>query len=313
MKSASVRAYHPDWNGVLRLSWKDGRTRRPSDQMGGVFRFDDGLLKIDWDDSKSDFFRRAGNGDFFHEHPRAVDIHDLDLLRIGPAIVRPTRVAVSIFDGVREINLRLGTSDIPTFLQVFHDREYDSPSLPRRARAIVDLGANIGCSALFFAQKYPRAKILAVEPEPDNFHSLRGNILGLEDRIIPHWGAAWIADGEINLRLHDENGADLGAWGYQVAEEGADGGSTPCWRIETLYRSCGFDRVDILKIDVEGAELELFSCRPREWLSRTNLIAIETHDRFRPGSDEAVRGALAGDFEELPPCGENLFFRRKAA
>jgi hypothetical protein len=73
----------------------------------------------------------------------------------------------------------------------------------------------------------------------------------------------------------------------------------------------GGREVDILKIDVEGAELELFSANVSAWLPYVKLITIETHERFRPGSEIAVRKAVAGTFEELPRVGENLFFRRK--
>jgi hypothetical protein len=79
----------------------------------------------------------------------------------------------------------------------------------------------------------------------------------------------------------------------------------------TLLDQAGFHHVDILKIDIEGAELEVFSNGAEEWLSRVNLIIIETHDRFRPGSEEAVRKAVHPMFDELTPSGESLFFRRK--
>jgi FkbM family methyltransferase len=307
-----AKAICPDWQGTLELSQKDFRTTRPGDGMGGVFWRNDDLLKIDWDDGRSDFLRREPNGVFFRSPPPPDDINSVGLLRIGPAMARATRIALAIFDGAREISLRLNTSDMPTYLQIFHHREYEHPDLPEQAQTIVDLGANIGCATLFFAQKYPEAKILAVEPEESNFLALRGNIIGLENRISARFGAAWIEDGEINLRKSDDEGGDLGAWGYQVSQAAAaDGAKTPCWRVGTLYRFCGFDRVDILKVDIEGAELELFSSKPKGWLARTELIIIETHDRFRPGSDQAVRHALKKDFEELPPCGENLYFRRK--
>jgi hypothetical protein len=50
---------------------------------------------------------------------------------------------------------------------------------------------------------------------------------------------------------------------------------------------------------------------PESWLEKANPIIIETHERFRPGSDNAVRKALEAGFVELPQKGENLFFRRK--
>jgi hypothetical protein len=40
------------------------------------------------------------------------------------------------------------------------------------------------------------------------------------------------------------------------------------------------------------------------------MIVVETHDRFRPGAERAVRDALRNDFVELERRGENLYFSR---
>lgn len=69
-----------------------------------------------------------------------------------------------------------------------------------------------------------------------------------------------------------------------------------------------FAVVDMLKVDIEGAELEVFSQAAAEWLSRVNLIIVETHDRFRPGSDSAVRKAIQPAFEELPAWAKTCSF-----
>jgi hypothetical protein len=69
------------------------------------------------------------------------------------------------------------------------------------------------------------------------------------------------------------------------------------------------DAVDLaLDVDIEGAELELFTYEAEAWLGRAKLIAVETHDRFRPGSEAAVRDALVDSFEELPWVGEEFVF-----
>jgi FkbM family methyltransferase len=225
-------------------------------------------------------------------------------------------MACRIAHGGRDhvVALRPGTSDLYVLQQVFRDSEYASADLPASARTIVDLGANIGLAALFFALRYPEARILAVEPDAGNFALLTANIATVADRVTPLLAAAWPSDGHINLHSEDADGTPLGAWGIQVSERltGADG-SVPCYNVGTLLDQAGFDRVDILKVDIEGAELEVFARESAGWLPRVDLITIETHDRFRPGSDAAVRDALAPLFEELPPRGENLFFRAKRA
>jgi hypothetical protein len=54
----------------------------------------------------------------------------------------------------------------------------------------------------------------------------------------------------------------------------------------------------------------VFSEGAEKWLPQVGMIVIETHDRFQPGSEQAVRQAIAPLFEQLPSIGENLFIRR---
>jgi FkbM family methyltransferase len=134
----------------------------------------------------------------------------------------------------------------------------------------------------------------------------------LQQRVHRYQAAIWTHDGQINLRTEDDTNRSLGAWGIQVTASPSPGQkSVPCYRLATILDLAGFSTVDILKIDIEGAELELFSEGIDDCLSRIQMIIIETHDRFRPGSEAAVRKALGRQFEELPPNGENLFFVRK--
>ena len=159
--------------------------------------------------------------------------------------------------------------------------------------------------------RYPAARILAVEPEYGNFKLMEDNTRALGARIQPLNAAVWKEDGSINLHTENDAGLPLGAWGVQVSERTtAASKPTACFRMETLLDRFGFDTVDNLKIDIEGAELEMFSSAAQRWLPRVKLIIIETHDRFRPGSDAAVCNAVAPMFERLPSRGENQFFRR---
>jgi hypothetical protein len=67
-----------------------------------------------------------------------------------------------------------------------------------------------------------------------------------------------------------------------------------------------------LKVDIEGAEKEIFSGSDIGWLSAVELVIIETHDRFKPGSDKAVKDALKDGFVQMKTKGENLYFKRKS-
>ena len=308
-----VEAIHPHWTGFLKLSTSDNAAEREGNASKATYDLSDRTLTVFWEKWKPDVFLRV-SGVYVHQD-LLTDLPRLEqtsavTIRNRPFIAR--RVSVVIPDRDYEVLLRLKTSDVPTFEQVFVAREYESPNLPEAANVIVDLGANIGLAAVFFGLKYPTAQILCVEPEASNFAVMLDNTAALGDRVRKQHAAVWTKDGFINLHTENEEGAPLGAWGVQVSDrKTASSGTTRCYKIGTLLDQAGFDSADILKVDVEGAELEIFSQGAAEWLPRVKLIVVETHDRFRPGSDDAVRKAVQPMFEELPRSGENLFFRRK--
>jgi hypothetical protein len=91
--------------------------------------------------------------------------------------------------------LRLDTSDIFTFDQVFVYQGYDFDASPS-PEIIIDAGANIGLASIYFANKYPEAKIIAVEPEESNFRLLRKNAAPYKN-IIPLQAALWNKNEEI--------------------------------------------------------------------------------------------------------------------
>jgi FkbM family methyltransferase len=238
-------------------------------------------------------------------------LENLFAASMGKKLMAVTKISVIVPDTKYEVSLRPRTSDIPTFRQVFESCEYQSPNLPNSADTIVDLGANIGLASVFFGLRYPDARLLAIEPEESNFIALVDNTKALGGRVQTRHAAVWTEDGFVNLHTESDVGLPLGAWGAQVSgQESASSTPTRCLKMGTLLDQAGFETVDILKIDIEGAELEIFSQAAEQWLPRVQLIIVETHDRFRPSSELAVRKALALMFSELPPCGENLFFRR---
>ena len=211
------------------------------------------------------------------------------------------------------VQLRVSTSDIYTYNQIYVAREYDSPDLPAKANTIVDLGANIGLATIFFALRYPNARLLSVEPDPENFAQLSINVAPLGARVQTLMAAAWSRDGTLSLVREDIEGNSLDAWGVQVAEQSEpSANNVPSYSMPALMARAKIDYVDILKVDIEGAEKEIFSNATDDWLTRIGMIIVETHDRFNPGSEAAVRDAIKSTFEELPRSGENLLFRRIA-
>jgi FkbM family methyltransferase len=212
-----------------------------------------------------------------------------------------TRDAATLrFDGRRvRLAFRRSTSDRVVFQQVFIAGEYDHSCLPTHARLIVDAGANVGYASVFFSRRYPTANVLAIEPEESNFRVLSRHVRVLPN-VRPMKAALWHSPG----RLHIINPTDQ-KWSFRVAESAK--GSVPAITVEDILRSQDQD-IDILKIDIEGAEKELFENGADVWLPRVRTLILETHDRFKPGCSSAVDDTLSRFEHRRYRKGENEFF-----
>jgi FkbM family methyltransferase len=223
----------------------------------------------------------------------------------------PVKVAKVEAPGVRElVGVRPNTTDEPTFVHVFLNREYDI-ELPLAPRLIVDAGANVGYASVWFANRYPQAKIVAIEPSPENLRLLRENAATYSNVSVLQAGV-WPRACHLRIVTHDADGKFLGEWGFQVEETDEPGAQTlPAVTLGQVLRDSGQPAIDLLKIDVEGAEKEIFSASCDDWLPRTNAILIELHDRFRPGCSDAFFSAVSTrDFHQAQR-GQTLIFIRK--
>ena len=202
------------------------------------------------------------------------------------------------------------TSDLPAFGQVFILKSYQfSTNIP--VRLIIDGGANAGYATVWFANQFPEAEIVAIEPEGENFALLRDNA-SYYPNIRAIEAAIWNKPGELNLVTHDAGNTWLGYWGVRV-EEAADVAkkAVKAITLDEILHSTGRKHIDILKLDIEGAEKEVFSENYANWLSKTNILILELHDRFKAGCSAAVYSAVRSfDFTERRR-GENVFFVRK--
>ena len=191
---------------------------------------------------------------------------------------------------------RWSASDRMAVDQCFSQEQYDMPSGPHgvmtgliyreivamgKKPLIVDSGANIGASVLWFHAHYPEAHIVAVEPAPDNFALLRVNCRGLDvdlrqAGIGPVDCSAWLSD------------PDLGGMGYRTnhRKEGLEIGMLS---LETLLRSKPASDYTpfLLKVDIEGAEKSLFTL-PVSLLDQFPIIIMEPHDWMFPGQQTSV-------------------------
>ncbi len=190
----------------------------------------------------------------------------------------------------RPVLIRWPGSDHKVFREVFLFEEYnarmESPGV------ILDLGANVGYTSLYFAARYPYAKILALEPDPSNFTQLKKNISGYKN-IYPVHGAAW--NEPVNMEIKEEGASE---WERTVIE--SDSGEIKAYTIPMLMTEIGEEHVDLIKIDIEGAEKALFSSNT-EWLDKTDIIIIELHDRMIEGCSSTFFTALSDYNYKMEP------------
>ena len=204
------------------------------------------------------------------------------------------------------ILLRRHTTDVAAFEQIFIDREYNFPLGQKDPKCIVDAGANVGCASVFFAKQFPRASIFAIEPEASNYNILEQNGQRFRN-ITTIRGAIWNSDTE--LEIQNPKGEK---WAFRVQEATTQGVvKVPAFSIPSILKKTGADRIDILKVDIEGAEKELFDESSAQWIHRVGVIIIELHDWIRPGCSDALSIATRGLNWERSRVGENIILIRK--
>lgn len=198
---------------------------------------------------------------------------------------------------------RPGTSDRDVFNQVFVAREYACLDGVAEPRLIVDCGANVGYTTAYLLTRYPGATAIAIEPDPGNVALLRRNLsrFGGRARIVP--SAVWPR--RVGLVPSEIPFGDGREWARRVRE--AHPGETPAMTgvdLGSVLAESGFDRISILKVDVEGAESLLFG-GPVPWLDQVDHIAIELHDEESARIFSAAIGSRPFDVSrsgELTVC-----------
>ena len=241
----------------------------------------------------------------------------LSFLRRHLGRLRSDRIGTVSLSGFGNIAMRCGESDAEVVRQVFGTRQYDTSwpgELGKRLRnryeailsdggapIIVDAGANIGAASVWFNRIYPEARIVAVEPDPENAAMLRKNIGSLAN-VVALEAAIGAEAGFVSISQAD--------YSWAVTTSRSDSGVRTVTMAEAFVASGG-DTPFLVKIDIEGFERDLFASN-LDWLAETFAVIIEPHDWLFPGqrTSGAFQQALARHPFEMFIRGENLFYVR---
>jgi FkbM family methyltransferase len=231
-----------------------------------------------------------------------------------------TDMLISKGDRQARVEVRTATPDWMTFDQIFIEEDYDIRALARSGELcqlydavrsagqvplIIDLGANVGFSAIYFHLTWPAARIIAVEPDPANLQQLRRNVQGISAVEVV---AAAVSSHGGKLQIKDPS-ADANA--VRVVEEGEGSGtSIPAVTLPQILERLEREGCSpfIVKADIEGAEADLFSANV-DWIDAVPLLIVELHDWLYP-RERTSRNFLAAIAErdrDFVYLDENVF------
>ncbi|HEY8519435.1 MAG TPA: FkbM family methyltransferase [Gammaproteobacteria bacterium] len=199
--------------------------------------------------------------------------------------------------------VRAGGKDIHCFWQVFGngDCEVDLPEAPR---TIVDGGAHIGLASIYLANKYPNATIVALEPDEANYRLAQRNLRHYPQVHLVR-GGLWHRDALLTI-----DNPEAESWAFRVREvrDAAEGGIVGR-SLDSLLEELGLPHADLVKLDIEGAEAEIFARGAPRWLHRVTGLIIELHGRR---AEAAVHRATRRLGLARSRRGEKVIFIREA-
>lgn len=193
---------------------------------------------------------------------------------------------------LQDLDVRLSVRDhyeLASVIEILAEGAYEWPSADG-IEYIVDAGANVGVASLVMHALYPRASIVALEPMPDTYHRLARNLSGVArartwELAVGVPGKQAFAD---NAPSTERSSGGLGSRAAVTYVESVS--------LSSVLDELEWPRCDLLKVDVEGAEWDIFE--DGEAMSRVRGIVGEAHAR---GSFRSVAEALPDfDVEETP-------------
>ena len=202
-------------------------------------------------------------------------------------------------------NLRNNPFDYATFEEVILNEAYNI-HLGFEPKYIVDGGGNIGLTAGFFATKFPKATIISIEPDTENY-----NLLQLNCKLYPNIHTLQCGIWKNNTHLKIEN-THAGNNAFTVTETDDTAGTIKALTVLSVMEQFNMPHIDVLKLDIEGSEKEVFEENFEKWLPLTKVLIIELHDEMKKGCSRAVFNAVSRYDFSFDIKGENIIFTNNA-
>jgi FkbM family methyltransferase len=196
---------------------------------------------------------------------------------------------------------RAKESDSDVLLQIFLQLECDIV-LTDTPTLIIDGGANCGYATLFFAKKFPNAQIVAIEPHPENCEMFKRNCANARVQLLR--GALWPTAQTLSL-----NNPASASWAFQVSPSSeSPGHDVQGYTLQQCFDLHPAAKNILVKLDIEGAELQLFTEGDQSWIDRISALVIEVHGSR---AEKAVKDAMIARGFKMGQIGEKLMFTRR--
>lgn len=182
--------------------------------------------------------------------------------------------------------IRAIRADMQSFINTFIDPYLEQKPYLQDARCVIDAGANIGYTAILFANWWPNCKIISIEPDKENYELTVRNTAAYSNIIVVH-GGLWNKEASLQIEAGQEDGfvvREVLGNERTVTPENLSKGIS----IEQLMEEYHISEIDFLKMNIEGSEKEVFSKNYEYWLPKTKAMLIELHDGKNAGCSSTV-------------------------
>ena len=187
------------------------------------------------------------------------------------------RIRAKFAGKTHRLHVRGGTLDAAIFEQILCEgSEYRLP-VEIEPKVIFDVGANIGASAVYFASRYPDARIYCFEPLPQNIELLRKNVAQFGSRVTVIPMGLGEQEGSFDYHPSDDPANFGGGTFHDVDCDDSTCIKLPVTTMTKYCRENKINQIDVMKIDTEGAEWSVLSGMPTQMLANVRVLLGELH------------------------------------
>lgn len=187
-------------------------------------------------------------------------------------------VAVTLSNLLHPVNLRPNSMDAKTVIDSIVREEYGQFRPDNEPVWMIDAGAYIGDTAAYFLSRFPKLQIVALEPNHPSYEMASINLRPYGDRVVVLRKGLAARDGMVPFG-GESTAASIHGTGAEIE----------CVSLPTLLKQYAMPRIDILKMDIEGAEEDIFLEHPESWLGYVDNLLMELHG---PRAEKTVLSAL---------------------